>query len=124
MTRQMKPIAQRIAEHPMYSPSDLKYLRKKGYSGREIIAFWDRDHKLGCKPVQHRFTYTGETAEVVRDVLRDNLTPQAVAAIAAHLFAASTKNDGVNKEIRWFADQLVSMVGTDQYNALCEEVGL
>jgi len=116
--------AERIAKHPMYSPSDLKYLRKKGYSDAEILAFWDRDHGLGCKPVQHRFTYTGTAGEVVQEVLRDNLSPQAVAAIAAHLFAASTKNDGVNREIRWFADQLVSMVGTDQYNALCEEVGL
>ena len=124
MHKRTKNIADRIAKHPMYSPSDLKYLRKKGYSDDEILAFWDRDHGLGHKPVQHRFTYIGESAEVVRDVLRDNLSPQAVAAIAAHLFAAGTKNDGVNKKIRWLADQLVGMVGTDQYNALCEEVGL
>jgi len=116
--------AERIANHPMHSLSDLKYLRKKGYSDQEILAFWDRDHGMGHKPVQHRFTYTGTAGEVVPEVLRDNLSPQTIAAIAAHLFAASTKNDGVNKEIRWLADQLVSMVGTDQYNALCEEVGL
>ena len=65
-----------------------------------------------------------EPQDVLEDAIRDNLSPQAVAAIAAHLFSASTKNDGVNKEIRWFADRLVSLVGTDQYNALCEEVGL
>jgi len=124
MTKSKKTTAERIANHPMRSLSDLKYLRKKGYSDSEILAFWDRDHGMGHKPVQHRFTYTGTAAEVVQEVLRDNLSPQAIAAIAAHLFAASTKNDGVNKEIRWFADQLVSMVGTDQYNALCEEVGL
>ena len=124
MTKPKKTTAERIANHPMHSLSDLKYLRKKGYSDQEILAFWDRDHGLGCKPVEHRLTYTGSPREVVQDVLRDNLSPQAVAAIAAHLFAAGTKNDGVNKEIRWFADQLVSMVGTDQYNALCEEVGL
>jgi len=124
MSKKEHTTAERIAKHPMYSHSDLNYLRKKGYGDQEILAFWDRDHGLGCKPVQHRLTYTGSAAEVVRDVLRDNLSPQAVAAVAAHLFAASTKNDGVNKEIRWFADQLVSMVGTDQYNALCEEVGL
>jgi hypothetical protein len=91
-------VAGRIAKHPMYSPSDLKYLRKKGYTDREILAFWDRDHGQGCQPVEHRFTYTGTAAEVVRDVLHDNLSPQAVAAIAAHLFAAGTKDDGVNKE--------------------------
>jgi hypothetical protein len=117
-------IAGRIAKHPMYSPSDLKYLRKKGYTDREILAFWDRDHGQGCQPVEHRFTYTGTAAEVVRDVLRDNLSPQAIAAIAAHLHGiVKTKDDKVNCEVAWFAEQLMGMLG-DQYNALCEEVGL
>ncbi len=124
MSKSTKNIADRIANHPMYSPSDLKYLRKKGYSDSEILAFWDRDHSMGCKPVEHRVTYVGTAGEVVQDVLRDNLSPQAVAAIAAHLMAAGTKSDAVNKEIRWLADLLVGMVGSDQYNALCEEVGL
>ena len=119
-----KDTAERIRNHPMYSASDLKYLRKKGYSDAEILAFWNRDHRLGCKPVHHRFTYTGSAGEVVRDVLRDNLSPQAVAAIAAHLRAAGTKDDGVNKEIAWLADLLIGMVGAGRYNALCEEVGL
>jgi len=117
-------VADRVRKHPMYSPTDLKYLRKKGYSDAEILAFWDRDHGLGCKPVEHRFTYTGEAAEVVRDVLRDNLSPQAVAAIAAHLHGvAKTKDEKVNREVAWFAEQLLAMVG-DQYNALCEDLGL
>ncbi len=47
-------IAQRIAEHPMNTPSDLAYLRGKGYSDEEILAFWDRDHATGKPPVQHR----------------------------------------------------------------------
>ena len=120
-----KTIAERIAKHPMYSPGDLKYLRGKGYSDQEILAFWDRDHGLGCKPVQHRFTYIGSVDEVVRDVLKDNLSPEAVAAIAAFLDAATTKNDEVNRQIAWFVGQLIKMVGGDAaMNRLCDEVGL
>ena len=124
MSKPEQTIADRIAKHPMYSPSDLKYLRQKGYSDQEILAFWDRDHGLGCKPVQHRFTYTGSPREVVHEVLRDNLSPRAVATIAAHLHGiVKTKDDKVNGEVAWFAEQLLEMLG-DQYNALCEEVGL
>ena len=124
MTKPKKTIAQRIAEHPMHSPSDLKYLRKKGYSDSEILAFWDRDHGLGQKPVEHRLTYSGTAAEVVQEVVRDNLSPQAAAAIAAHLHGiVKTNSDSVNVEVVWFAEQLLEMLG-DQYNDLCEEIGL
>ena len=124
MSKSKQTIAERIAKHPMYSPGDLKYLRKRGHSDSEILVFWDRDYGMGHEPVKHRFTYSGMPDKVVQDVMQDVLSTQAVVAIAAHLFAASTKNESVNKEIRWLADQLVSVVGTDQYNALCEEVGL
>jgi len=46
-------LADRIARHPMYSPSDLAYFRRKGYGDEEILAFWDRDHAMGCKPCHH-----------------------------------------------------------------------
>jgi len=119
-----KNTADRIARHPMYSPTDLTYLRKKGYSDAEILAFWDRDHGLGCKPCEHRFTYTGSPREVVQEVMRDNLSPQAVAAIAAHLHGiVKTKDEKVNREVAWFTAQLLDMLG-EQYNALCEEIGL
>ena len=124
MSKPKKTIAQRIAEHHMHSVSDLKYLRKKGYSDDEILAFWDRDHALGHKPVEHRLTYSGTATEVVQEVMRDNLSPQAVAAIAAHLHGiVKTTSDRVNVEVVWFAEQLLEMLG-DQYNGLCEEIGL
>lgn len=47
-------LAKRIAKHPMYSPCDLAYFRRKGYSDAEILAFWDRDHALGHKPCHHQ----------------------------------------------------------------------
>ena len=56
--------------------------------------------------------------------LKDNLNPQAVAAIAAYLTAARVKNGQVQRQIEWFAGMLVDMLGVDEFNRLVEEVGL
>jgi len=57
--------------------------------------------------------------------LKDNLSPEAVAAIVAYLQPARTNNPAVDREVRWFADQLVTLVGgTEQQNRLADEVGL
>ncbi|MDB5322202.1 MAG: hypothetical protein JWN40_3833 [Phycisphaerales bacterium] len=45
---------QRIERHPMYTPSDLAYLRSHGYDDAEITAFWERDRRLGKEPLHHR----------------------------------------------------------------------
>jgi hypothetical protein len=76
-------------------------------------------------PERHEsVAYSGDAAEVLRDVLKDNLSPQAVAVIAGHLHGmVNTKSDAVNREVAWFTEQLLDMVG-DQYNSLCEEAGL
>ena len=65
-----------------------------------------------------------EPSVALQDVLQDCMSPEAVAVIAANLHGiVNTKNDGVNREVAWFTDQLLEMLG-DQYNALCEEIGL
>jgi len=57
--------------------------------------------------------------------LKDNLSPQAVATIAVCLQPAKTNNPAVDREVRWFADQLVVLVGgPEAQNRLAEEVGL
>ncbi len=56
--------------------------------------------------------------------LKDNLSPQAVAAIAAYLTAARVKNRQVQRQIEWFAGMLVDMLGVDEFNRLVDEVGL
>jgi hypothetical protein len=43
-----------IERHPMYTPSDLAYLRSHGYDDAEIRALWDRDRRLGKEPLHHR----------------------------------------------------------------------
>jgi len=54
MKQRLEANEKRIREHAMYSASDLRYLRDKGYSDEEILAFWDRDHAAGAEPVQHK----------------------------------------------------------------------
>lgn len=59
------------------------------------------------------------------DALRDNLSPEAVAAIASWLQPASTNDQNVDREIRWFAEQLAQTLGGwDQQSCLAEELGL
>jgi hypothetical protein len=69
--------------------------------------------------------YSGEQAAVLRDVLSDALSPQAVAAIVAYLQPAKTKDKAVNHELEWFASRLTELVGgPEQQGRLAEEVGL
>ena len=89
------------------------------------------------KPKTYETTLDGKKARVTipenqRDedtlgALKDNLSPEAVAAIAAYLVARPTAapNAKVNRELNWFTDRLVNLVGGDEaFNRLCEELGL
>ena len=59
------------------------------------------------------------------DAIRENLSPQAVAAIVAYLQPATTNNDAVNRQLRWFAGRLTEQVGgPEQQGRLAEEVSL
>lgn len=56
--------------------------------------------------------------------IREQLSPETVAAIAAWLQPASTNNPEVDRQMQWLIDKLIEMLGADQYNALCEDLGL
>ena len=59
------------------------------------------------------------------DALRDNLSPEAVVGIAACIVSADLiKKADVRKQVCWFRDFLVEMVGVDEYNRMIEEIGL
>ena len=127
-----------IEDHPMYSASDLAYFRAKGYSDAEILAFWDRDHAAGVKPVIHRrlprrydagkgrkVTGPGNDEADLFDAIREQLSPHAVAAIASCLQTSRTNNPDVDRQVDWFAEQLRELVGGDeQQTRLAEELGL
>ncbi len=85
------------------------------------------DKRLRTNRAQRHETvaYSGDAAEVLRDVLRDTLSPHAVAAIAAYLQPVRTMDAEVVRQVRWFADLLAKVVGGEEkLNRLCEEVGL
>ena len=61
------------------------------------------------------------------DVLREYLSPGAVAAISALLFepiGGYTNKDSINNEIKWFRDYLISIVGIDEVNNCIEALGM
>lgn len=58
------------------------------------------------------------------DAIREQLSPHAVAAIVAYLQPARTNNPEVDRQVAWFAEQLMQMLGVEQFNKLIEELGL
>ena len=64
------------------------------------------------------------TEEALHDAIREHLTPKALAAVAGFLYAApATKDESVNRQVRWLADFLFEMVEVD-YEHFVEELGL
>jgi len=80
-------------------------------------------------PEQDEATYSGTAAEVLKDVLHDNLSPQAVAALANAVRVQANRIDGrggsqdVCSQLKWFAEQALALVG-NRYSTLCKEAGL
>jgi hypothetical protein len=63
-------------------------------------------------------------ADVLAEALRENLSPEGVAAIAAHLQALHpSKDKSADRQVVWFHDVLVRLLGDDEYNRLCDELG-
>jgi predicted O-methyltransferase YrrM len=68
--------------------------------------------------------------EAFEKVIRDNLSPEGVAAIIAFLQSAAfykPANDDARQALRqveWFADTLTEMLGVDEHNRLIDELGL
>ena len=57
--------------------------------------------------------------------LRENLSPHAVAAIAACLRINRTNDNDVDTQVHWFAEELCKLLGGyEQQSRLAEELGL
>jgi len=65
-----------------------------------------------------------EWPELLDEAIRETLSPEAVAAIAAYLQPCSTKNASVNRQVAWFADRLVAILGAAEFRGLMDELGL
>lgn len=64
------------------------------------------------------------------EAIRNNLSPDGVAAIIAFLQPAQSwkpSNEQATQALRqveWFADTLLGMLGVDEFNHLMDELGL
>ena len=59
--------------------------------------------------------------------LRENLSPHAAVLIAAKCqpcYGQGEVGRSAERESAWFIDQIIEMVGSDQYNRMCEELGV
>jgi hypothetical protein len=64
------------------------------------------------------------TADALKAALKESLSPQAIAIMAAHLDCVTGTDEAVS-EVYWFRRQLTDLVGgAEAMNALFEEVGL
>ena len=62
---------------------------------------------------------------ILIDTLKDNLSPEAIAVIAAYLQPARCDDEQVDRQVRWFVAQLVEALGKDDaFNRICEKLGL
>jgi len=88
------------------------------------VAVWEAKSALQAAYDAGRSSATAGSADLA-DALRENLSPEAVAAIASWLQPASTNDPKVNREIRWFSEQLAQALGGwDQQSRLAEDLGL
>ena len=59
------------------------------------------------------------------DAIREQLSPQAVAAIVSCLRINRTNNMDVDRQVHWFAEELIKLLGGyEQQTRLAEELGL
>lgn len=56
------------------------------------------------------------------DAIREQLSPEAVAAIAADL-TPDTDDPNVNHQVLWFRQQLIAMLGNKEYASILNEIG-
>ena len=77
-------------------------------------------------PPRETVAYSGEASEVLWDVLRDNLSPKAMAVLANAIrvqLNGKLADHDVRNRLGWLVAMLLGMVG-ERYHALCNEAGL
>ena len=61
----------------------------------------------------------------MQDAIRDALSPDAVALAASYLLTARCDDEDVNMEVRWFAEQLIELLGgNEEFSRTCKSIGL
>ena len=65
--------------------------------------------------------------QILIDAIKENLTPEAVALIAAKcqpVYAGCETGQRAERECAWFARQLIQALGQHEYETICNELGL
>ena len=61
----------------------------------------------------------------MQEAIRDALSPDAVALAASYLLTARCDDEEVDLEVRWFAEQLIELLGGDEaFSQSCKGIGL
>ena len=61
----------------------------------------------------------------MQKAIRDALSTEAVALAASELLLARCDNEDVDLEVRWFAEQLIDLLGGDEaFSQTCKGIGL
>ena len=61
----------------------------------------------------------------MQESIRDALSPEAVGLAASYLLGARCDDEEVNMEVRWFAEQLIELLGGDEaFSQTCKSIGL
>ena len=61
----------------------------------------------------------------MQEAIRDAIGPDAVALAAKYLLTAKCDDEQINREVRWFAEQLVDMLGGKKgFRQTCKGMGI
>ena len=61
----------------------------------------------------------------LQEAIRDALSPEAVGLAASYLLTARCDDEEVDLEVRWFAEQLIELLGGDEaFSQTCKGIGL
>ncbi|MBA7590411.1 hypothetical protein ES708_32531 [subsurface metagenome] len=70
--------------------------------------------------------YEGDLKDILRDVLKDSVSPQTIAALANAVrvqIRSGLKNPAIVKQLTWISKILLNMLG-NQYQTLLDEAGV
>lgn len=95
--------------------------RKRDCLDFHNVAVWEVGDALEAA---YRAGQASKTPQMI-EAICDNLSPDAVGAIAARLHNTQTNDDNVNREVLWFTQQLIQALGgKEQQERVAKELGL
>jgi len=92
---------------------------------REFIAGWVERPRRYDAGNGRKVAVPGSDEQDLLDAIREQLSPHAVAAVAACLQANRTNNPDVDRQVRWLREKLRDLLGgSEQQARLAEELGM